>query len=202
VSRAQLLQAREPPNGQPPMPPALLRGRVDVIEGTRIDLEGRVLVSTDNPGSPNLQAGLEELPVFTTIGGSAGIAQRFNRFELAVKGAAERTEYQDSVLTDGTIVSNAGRNYDQVGGQIRGSYELNPGLKPFAQVDVVTRVYDLPIDAGGVPRDSDGVSGRVGAVFEMPRILTGEIAIGYLTRVYKDPNLPNLEGLLVDGSLI
>ena len=52
-------------------------------------------ISTDNPGSPNLQAGLAKLPVFTTVGGSAGIAHRFNRFELAVKGTAERTAYQE-----------------------------------------------------------------------------------------------------------
>jgi hypothetical protein len=190
------------PEENRPFLDARVGGRIDVTDRTRIDLEGRVLVSTDNPGSPNIQAGLAELPVFTTIGGSVGVAQRFNRFELAVKGTAERTEYQDSVLTDGTIVSNAGRNYDQVGAQIRGSYELNPGLKPFAQVDVDTRVYDLPIDAGGIPRDSDGISGRVGARFDMPRRLTGEIAIGYLTRTYKDPTLPNLEGPLFDASLI
>jgi hypothetical protein len=181
---------------------ARVGGRVDVTDRTRIDLEGRVRVATDSPGSPNIQAGLAKLPVFTTIGGAVGVAQRFNRFELAVKGSAERTEYQDSVLTDGTIVSNAGRNYDQVGTQVRGTYELNPGLKPFAQVDVDTRVYDQAIDAGGLPRDSDGISGRVGAVFEMPRRLTGEIAIGYLTRTYKDPTLPNLEGMLLDASLI
>jgi hypothetical protein len=190
------------PEENRPFLDARMGGRVDVTDRTRIELGARYLVSTDNPGSPNIQAGVAELPLFTTIGGTAGVAHRFNRFELAVRGSAERTEYDDSVLTDGTIVSNAGRNYNQYGAQMRASYELNPGLKPFAQVDVDTRVYDLPIDAGGVPRDSDGVAGRVGAVFEMPRFLTGEVSIGYLTRVYKDPDLPNLEGLLFDASLI
>ena len=88
-------------------------GRIDVTRDTRIDLGTRVLVSTDNPGSPNLQAGLAKLPVFTTFGGSAGIGQNFNRFELAVKGDAERTVYQNSTLTDGTTASNEDRNYNQ-----------------------------------------------------------------------------------------
>ena len=48
-------------------------GRIDVTRDTHIDLGSRVLVSTDNPGSPNLQAGLAKLPVFATFGGSAGI---------------------------------------------------------------------------------------------------------------------------------
>jgi hypothetical protein len=190
------------PEENRPFLDARVGGRVDVTDRSRITLEGRYLVSTDNPGSPNLQAGLAELPIFTTIGASAGVAHRFNRFEVAVKGSADRTEYDNSVLTDGTIVSNAGRNYDQYGAQLRAGYELSPGLRPFAQVDVDTRVYDLPIDAGGEVRDSDGVAGRVGAVFDMPRILAGEVSIGYLTRTYKDPSLPNLEGLLFDASLI
>ena len=54
-----------------------------------------LLVSTDNPGSPNLQAGLAKLPIFTTFGGSAGIGQRFNRLELSVKGDVDRTVYQN-----------------------------------------------------------------------------------------------------------
>ena len=190
------------PEENRPFLDARVTGRVDVTERSRIDLEGRYRISTDNPGSPNIQAGLAELPIFTTIGGSAGVAHRFNRFELAVKGSAERTEYDDSVLTDGTIVTNAGRNYNQYGAQARASYELLPTVRPFAQVDVDTRVYDLPIDAGGVPRDSDGIAGRVGTTFDMARLLTGEVAVGYLTRVYKDPTLPNLEGLLLDASLV
>ena len=63
-----------------------------------------MLVSTDNPGSPNLQAGLAKLPIFTTFGGSAGIGQKFNRFDLSLKGDAERTAYQILELTDGSTV--------------------------------------------------------------------------------------------------
>ena len=48
-------------------------GRIDVTRDTRIDLGGRVLVGTDNPGSPNLPAGLAKLPIFTNFGGSVGL---------------------------------------------------------------------------------------------------------------------------------
>src|SRR6185312_10916785 len=34
------------------------------------------------------------------------------------------------------------------------------------------------------------------------RTITGELAIGYLTRTYRDPTLPDLQGLTVDGSLV
>jgi hypothetical protein len=179
-----------------------VRGRIDVTSDLRGELEGRFRVGTDRPGSPNIEAGLAHLPIFTTIGGSAGIAQRFNRFDVAVKGSAERTKYAESHFTDGSIGSNADRNFEQYGVQARVNYELTPGIIPFAQLDVDTRDYDLPVDAGGVNRDSKGVSGKVGTTFEISRKLTGEIAIGYLTRTYKDPSLDKLAGMLVDASLL
>jgi hypothetical protein len=179
-----------------------VRGRIDVTTDTRGELEARYRIATDRPGSPNIQAGLAELPIFTTIGGSAGIAQRFNRFDLAVKGSAERTEYADSHFTDGSIASNADRNYHQYGVQTRLNYELTPGIIPFAQLNVDTRNYDLPVDAGGVNRDSDGVTGKVGTTFEISRKLIGEIAVGYIVRTYKDPSLEKLAGMLIDASLI
>ncbi|MCX7296777.1 MAG: outer membrane beta-barrel protein [Hyphomicrobiales bacterium] len=51
-------------------------GRVDVTSMTRIDLGGRLLVATDNPGSPNLQAGLAKLPVYTTFGAASASGKR------------------------------------------------------------------------------------------------------------------------------
>ena len=92
-----------------------------------------MLVSTDNPGSPNLQADLAKLPIFTTFGGNAGLGQRFSRFDLSIKGDVERTVYQNSTLTDGSTASNDDRNYNQYGGMLRGGYELSPGVTPFVE---------------------------------------------------------------------
>jgi hypothetical protein len=177
-------------------------GRVDVTHETRLDGEGRLLVGTDNPGSPNIQAGLAKLPIFTTVGSTAGVTQRFNRWEFALKGTLDRVDYHDSLLTDGSVASNADRNFNQYGGQLRASYEVLPGVKPFAEVAADTRIRDLEFDHFGLQRSSRGWSARVGTTFEPTRLVTGEIAVGYLTRSYKDPSLQDLRGLLVDGSLI
>ncbi len=176
-------------------------GRIDVRRDTNINLGTRLLVSTDNPGSPNLQAGLAKLPVYTTAGGNAGIAHRFNRLEISAKLDVERTEYQHSVLTDGTTASNKDRDYNQVGGTLRGSYELLPGVKPFVEAGADTRTHDLQTDFSGFQRDSKGVVGRMGSTFELTHQLTGEIAAGYLRRTYDDPRLPDLEGFIGQGSL-
>ena len=110
---------------------------------TQITSQARLLVSTDNPGSPNVQAGLARYPIYTTLGGSFGLDQNFNRLNIAVGGTVDRTVYQNSTLTDGETSTNDDRNFNQFGGIGRVSYELTPALKPFVEVEGDSRVHDL-----------------------------------------------------------
>ena len=181
-----------------PSADAKVFGRYDVTRDLRIESENRFLLGTDNPGSPNLQAGLARLPIFTTWGGTTGVAQRFNRLDLSVKGSFDRTVYQDSELTDGSRVSNQDRNYNQYRVQGRASYEFTPGLKPFVEVDADRRVHDAP----STDRNSHALTPKAGVTFELARHLTGEISAGYTTRGYASPDLMALRGFVVDASLV
>jgi hypothetical protein len=176
-------------------------GRLDVTQDTRITSQVRLLVSTDNPGSPNVQAGLAKYPIYTTLGGSFGLDQNFNRLNIAVGGTVDRTVYQNSTLTDGEVSSNDDRNFNQFGGIGRASYELTPAIKPFVEVEGDSRVHDLALDRSGFARDSDGGYAKAGTSFEFTRLLTGEISIGYAARDYVDPRLDRLQGLLTSASL-
>jgi hypothetical protein len=176
-------------------------GRLDVTEDTHLTAQARLLVSTDNPGSPNVQAGLLRYPIYTTFGGTFGVDQNFNRLEISAGGTVDRTVYQNSVLTDGSISSNDDRNFNQYGGVGRVSYEVSPAVKPFVEVEGDTRVHDLQFDSSGFQRDSNGGYAKVGTSFEFTRLLTGEISIGYAARSYVDPRLSQLAGLLTAASL-
>jgi len=177
-------------------------GRLDVTEDTHLTAQLRMLVSTDNPGSPNIQAGLTKYPIFTSFGGTFGFDQKFNRLEFSAGATVDRTVYQDSDLTDGTTFPNDDRNYNQYGGVGRVSYELTPALKPFVEVEGDSRVHDLPVDRDGFARDSTGGYAKAGTSFEFSRLLTGEISLGYSERDYVDPRLGKLDGLLTAGSLV
>ena len=168
---------------------------------TRVDLEGRFILGTDYPGSPNIQADLARLPIYTTLGGSAGIGQRFNRFEVTFKGGVDRTEFQKSVFINGQTENNNDRDYNQYSTALRAAYELSPGVRPFAEVTANQRVHDLPVDRFGLDRNSAGYSAKAGSSFDLARMLTGEIAMGYVNQMYLAP-LPNLGGVLVEGSLL
>jgi hypothetical protein len=177
-------------------------GRLDVTRDTRLTAQARLRVSTDNPGSPNIQAGLARYPIYTTLGGTFSFDQSFNRLDIAAGATVDRTDYTNSKLTDGSTASNDDRNFGQYGGVGRISYDLTPGLKPFVQAEGDTRVHDLAFDRSGFQRDSTGGYAKAGTSFEFSRLLTGEIAIGYAARNYVDPRLEPLQGLLTSASLI
>jgi hypothetical protein len=177
-------------------------GRLDVTHDTRVNSELRLRIGTDNPGSPNIQAGLERYPLYATTGGTAGIEHDFNRLQLSLNGTADRTTYQDSRLTDGTSTSNDDRDFSQYGAVARASYDLLPGVRPFGEVEADTRVHDTRFDRNGFQRDSNGGYAKVGTSFELTRLLTGEASVGYAARSYADPRLNQLTGLLTTASLV
>jgi hypothetical protein len=177
-------------------------GRLDVTENTHLLAEARLLLSTDNPGSPNIQAGLARYPIYTSFGGTFGFDQKFNRLEISAGATVDRTVYQASTLTDGSTSTNDDRNFNQYGGVGRASYELTPGVKPFVEVEGDARVHDLPLDRNGYARDSTGGYAKGGTSFEFSRLLTGEISLGWASRDYVDPRLARLDGLLTAGSLV
>ena len=177
-------------------------GRLDVTHDFRLLAQTRLLVATDNPGSPNVQAGLAKYPVYATFGGTFGVDQNFNRLQLSAGATIDRTVYQNSLLTDGTVTSNDDRNYNQFGGLGRVSYDLMPGLKPFGEIVGNSRSHDLLVDRNGYQRNSNGGSVRAGTSFEFSRMLIGEAAIGWAARTYEDPRLLPLQGLLTSASLI
>jgi hypothetical protein len=181
---------------------SILDGRIDVTHQTRIELQGRYQVATDTPGSPNFQADVAKPTLYTNVGGTVAAFHRFNRLEIGAKVSADRTRYEESELTDGTTVNNRDRDFSALAVELRGSYELTPGVKPFVAVTSDRRVYDLAVDSFGVQRDSRGLTPRIGTTFELTRQLTGDVSVGYLQRTYEDPKLDNLSGIIADASLI
>lgn len=177
-------------------------GRLDVDRDFKLTSQLRLRLATDNPGSPNVQSGLQKYPVYAAYGTTIGFDQTFNRFQVAAGATVDRTAYTDSKLTDGSVFSNNDRDFNQYGGVGRFSYDLKPGLKPIVEIQGDTRVHDQPADRNGYFRDSNGGYAKVGSSFEFSRILTGEISVGYSTRSYTDPRLSQLSGFLTTGSLI
>ena len=70
-------------------------GRLDVSSDTDLTAQLRLRLATDNPGSPNVQAGLASYPIYTTLGGTLGFDQRFNRLQVSGGATVDRTSYTE-----------------------------------------------------------------------------------------------------------
>jgi hypothetical protein len=179
-----------------------LDGRLDVAHDTRLLGQLRMRLFTDNPGSPNIEAGLSKFPLALTTGATVGVDQNFNRLQVSAGATIDRTAFQQSVLTNGVTETNDDRNFNQYGGIARVSYDLMPGVKPFGEVEADQRVHDTRLDRSDYARDSRGGYVKGGTSFEFSRLLTGEIGVGYALRSYADPRLADLTGLLTSASLV
>ena len=151
------------------------------------------------PAARTCRPQLAQLPINQDFGGTLGLAQQFNRLSLSLKGTFDRATYDQSLLTDGQTSTNADRNFDQYAAILRVGYEIDPGMKPFLEVQEDQRIHDEQFDRNGLQRDSTGTTVKLGSVIDLFGTLTGEMALGYLERHYQDPTLPNISGPIASG---
>ena len=175
--------------------------RYDVSRDIALDTEGRFAITTQRPGSPELNIGVQGRPLISSFGASLGGSDTLGRLTLILRGTFDRTSYENGVLADGTVVRLDEQNFNAYGVLARAAYELSPALKPFVELRADTRVHDLGVDAAGYARDSNGVAALLGSSFELGRLITGEASAGYADRAYQDRRLRDLNGPLVEASL-
>ena len=159
-------------------------------------------MSTDNPGSPNLPAGLANLPIYTTVGGTLGVVQNFNRLKVTVKGTFDRSKQYPNYAHRRRDRQQRRSEFNQYAGVARVGYELDAGFKPFVEVNGDERVHDQKFDSNGQQRSSTGTSVKVGAC-RQPVRHSHRRNCHRLSRPHlPGPDLPNIAGLIADGALI
>jgi hypothetical protein len=184
------------PDGQ-----GAVRLRLDADRDLKFDAEGHYLITSQRAGSPDLNAAVRERPLVLAYGGLVGVTQNFNRFQIRLAALVDRQEFENANLSNGTVLRQDDRNANSYGLRLRTGYELTPGLMPFVDTLIDTRVHDFTVDQAGYRRDSDGIAVKAGTTFELSRILTGEISGGLLHRSYADARLRDLNGPVIDAAL-
>ncbi len=175
--------------------------RIDIRERTRVDLSADYALSEDRRASADVSAAAAELPDQHDFGASAQITQRFNRLSVSLRGAIADTTVEDTALVGGGTQTNKDRNYYDLSGTLRGSYEVSPALQPFAEMTVSRRNYDQRTDDNGQRRDSQGYVLAGGAAINLGPILSGEIAGGFLRATFEDPSFRDIGDVFVRASV-
>ncbi len=178
---------------------SVVDGRLDASADTALEGQLRLTLDTEATGSDSVPDTALSRPQTVATGATLGVTQQLGRLSLRLRGTIDRNTYEDVPLSGGGKLSGAVRNRTAMGAQLRASYEITPGMRPFAEIEVDRRVYD---ETASEDRNSTGLAGRVGTTFEVTGILNGEASIGYGRRSIDDPALPELRGLLIDSSLV
>ncbi len=181
---------------------ARVNGRYDFTDTTALNGEGHFMLDGDDPGTARFTGRFARIPLVSTTGGSVGVTQKVDPLEVSVKGAVDHIQFQNVLLTDGQILSNQDRNFNQYAVQSRASYALTNEFHPFVDVAVDRRVHELPVDMLGFRRDSTGTAVEGGVTFAITDKLTGDAAIGYLVRQYQDLMLRPVSGVIADANLM
>jgi hypothetical protein len=181
---------------------AHVNGRYDLADTTALNGEGHFMLDADDPGTARFTGKFTKIPLVSTVGASGGVTQKFDPFEVSVKGAVDHVQFQNVGLTDGQILSNQDRNFNQYAVQSRVSYALNDQYHPFIDVAVDRRVHEQQVDMLGFRRDSTGTAVEGGVTFALTDKLTGDAAVGYLMRQYQDAMLKSVSGFIADANLM
>ncbi len=177
------------------------RGRLDI--NRRANLEAAVSHTADK----DLRAVIDA-PTNAAVRGdittdriAAGYNQQLGRATLQLRGSLSEVNFSDVPSNNGSLISNASRNYTQADQAVRVSWALNRKAAVFLDAAFREREYAIAA-ADGASRSSTSERYRLGLLFSpLGPYLRGEISLGWGHQGQHDKRLPDMEGLLFDASL-
>jgi hypothetical protein len=180
---------------------ASLLGRIDVRRNTTIDTEMRYGISQEERSASGAVAGASSRPFVYTYHASLRGTQRFNRLSVSLRGAIDATDYADTSLSVGGVVSRDDRDYRDYSATARLSYDVRPGVVVYTQAVYSARRHSQRFDNSGTARNSDGVTAEIGATLALGRHMRADLAAGYIYRDYDDRSLRNVSAFSANADL-
>lgn len=180
-----------------------LRGRLDVTR--EFDVGATVFASDEVEERRNV-ANLDifEEPVsFQTAGFRADARLQRDRFRLRANYDFTDYSYDDVPLVGGGSLDISERDYQFQRLRARAAYAVSPDVAVFVQGEVSQREYDelIVIDTMPESRDAEGLAAQVGVNFELPVLIRGDIAVGYLEDDKDSDVFADVDGLSLNANV-
>lgn len=175
--------------------------RLDLIDGFTLTTRGFYNLSTQGFTSSTLAPGAVDNPLQQSYGGSVELQRTDRKLQVSLRGEINRNSFEDAQLGDGFLQPQSDRNNTEYTGTARVGYEVSPALTPFLQASYGVREFDEEIDRNGNQRDSSNLEVGGGVEIDLGEKLTGEIALSYINESFEDPDLEDLSGFALNGSL-
>lgn len=155
------------------------------------------------PADSPAPTALEEPAPFQHARGEVGFERAFDQLRLSGRVGGDNYDYEDAALAAGGTLENDDRDHVATRAQLRVDLAVSPSTALFVSAEANARDYDLAPPAPGVTvnRDATGYEILAGASFDVTRMATGEVGIGYLTQEYDEPGSESASGLAVNASI-
>ena len=136
---------------------------------------------------------------------TAALEHTFNRLRLKFTGTAADYNYSDvggDPTLGGPVPFGDIRDYREVIGTVRSTYEFQSRWAGFIETSVNERDYSEPIPVAGFRRGSTGYTAQAGVNLRLGGTLFGEIAAGWGEQQPIDSSFEKISGPLINGNLI
>jgi hypothetical protein len=188
---------------------------IETLEkGLRLSVDGRVDVTADDQITASASfeharevldtsstASFAERPMVNSIRGSVGYTHDAGVIGFGGRLNLVRQSFGDGIDLTGVSLQQDDRDYTNVTGTLRGTYELSPVFSPFVEAELGRRSFDNKLDSAGIANSSTRYAVRVGSEINFGEKLNGELAGGWFVENIDDPSLKNVSGFDLRGTM-
>jgi hypothetical protein len=135
-----------------------------------------------NQGSPNNQVTNGEIATeYKATQANIALVRDVGLVGFDIGGGRVHYDYDDNLT-----FNNDDRDRDDTNVYGKVSYRLKDTYKVYTKLEYLTREYDTATDDNGFKRDSDGYIATAGLDFDLTKLITGDVYVGYSDRDYDD----------------
>ncbi len=128
--------------------------------------------------------------------------QAFNRIRIEAAFDYSYVSFYNAETPENVFVQQAYRDRALYAGRIRAEYAVSPDTSIFVEARGNDRVYPSTLgNPSTYLRASHGYEFDTGVNFDLTQEVRGQVAVGYLDQLFKDPRLPTTDGLGARGQI-
>jgi len=165
-------------------------------EVTQLDGSLKLRLSQDVAGNPSLPSATKVPPLQFTGTAEGKVTRNFGRVDVVGSLSGERFLDGQTVLNDGTVLSNVDKNFWRGAGDLRLGYELTPVMSVFAEGSAGIQKYDTASPSLLKFLDNRAYSLRGGLSYTLPGTRDAETSVGRTWLDYTVPSIADTAGWL------
>ena len=123
-----------------------------------------------------------------------------NRLKVASRLSYTDFDFDDVELVDGSLADQDFRDFNEKRGAVRGDYAVTRDWAVVGEVEYIDR-QNVGASSALVDRSISGVAVRVGANFELPQKIRGDVLVGYQTFDSDNPLIADIDGVAVRANV-